>query len=355
VFTVEVLPAQRGDSLWLTYGAGDERHHVLIDAGPSQTISTLVPELERRLKQIPGRKDRVELLVVTHVDGDHIQGVVALLSDPARLKLFKDVWFNGFKHLTGVLGGPDGERLTEILNTDQTRWNGAFGGGPVVVATNAPEPLPSCTLTGGLKLTLLTPRPKALERLAPEWTKACIDAGIVPGAGAPIVRRQSQRSGILGFDPDLLAKAPYKKDTGKPNCTSITLLAEFDKKKVLLTGDISAEELLSGLDRLGPGPHKFAAVKIAHHGSRRNTNLALCEQIRSPLWLVSTDGAVFGHPDPEALARIVVTQDKPTFVLNYVTEHVQDLISNAGNRYRVRVPKKRPDGTFGQGVLVRLA
>lgn len=354
MFTLEVLPAQRGDSLWLTYGSGAKRHHVLIDAGPAETISTLVPELERRIKHIRGAADRVELLVVTHVDGDHIQGIVALLSDPARLRLFKDVWFNGFRHLTGVLGGPDGERLTTVLDTDPNRWNAAFEGGAVAAPDDA-EPPPTFRLAGGLRLTVLAPRPKALAKLAPEWEAACAEAGIVPGAGAPIVRKQFRRDDILGFDADLLAQAPYKKDSGKPNGTSIVLVAEFDGKRALLTGDISAEELLVGLDRLGPGRHEFDAVKIAHHGSRRNTNLVLCERIRSPLWLVSTDGAVFGHPDPEALARIVVTQEHPTFVLNYVTDRVQDLISNAGTRYEVQLPPQRADGTFEEGALVRLA
>ena len=101
MFRIEMLPAQRGDCLWLTYGEPDDLHYVLIDAGPAESIRTLVPHLEQRIKELPGRTNRIELLIVSHVDADHIQGVASLLSDHKRVKLFKDIWFNGYEHLTG--------------------------------------------------------------------------------------------------------------------------------------------------------------------------------------------------------------------------------------------------------------
>ena len=92
MFTIEMLPAERGDCLWITYGQDSDLHHVLIDGGPRETIGTLVPELERRLSALAGRRNRVELLVVTHVDADHIQGIVSLLSRSSRVALFRDIW-----------------------------------------------------------------------------------------------------------------------------------------------------------------------------------------------------------------------------------------------------------------------
>jgi glyoxylase-like metal-dependent hydrolase (beta-lactamase superfamily II) len=94
MFQIEMLPAQRGDALWITYGTPERARHVLVDAGPRETIATLVPELERRVKALPGRTNRLELLTTTHIDADHIQGIVSLLSGPGRLRLFRDVWFN---------------------------------------------------------------------------------------------------------------------------------------------------------------------------------------------------------------------------------------------------------------------
>src|SRR5918999_889056 len=203
-----MLPAERGDCLWLTYGDPPDLHHVLVDAGPQETIGTLVPQLEQRLKELPGRSNRVELLVMTHIDADHIQGVVSLLSDPARVRLFRDVWFNGWKHLPDpTLGAPDGERLTAILETDERRWNKEFRGGPVVIPDAGK--LPTIPLRGGLELTLLSPTMEGLRKLAPKWIRECEKAGLIPGRGAEVPRAW-RREDILGWNIDLLASTSYR-------------------------------------------------------------------------------------------------------------------------------------------------
>jgi beta-lactamase superfamily II metal-dependent hydrolase len=350
MFTIEVLPAQRGDCLWLTYGEGDDLHHVLVDAGPQDTIPTLVPMLEERLTRLGKGVNRVELLVVTHVDADHIQGVASLLSVPKRVTLFRDVWFNGWPQL-GLLGARDGEMVTRSLNEHPTRWNRSFKGGPVVVRDD--EDLPTRRLAGGLELTVIAPDVGRLEKLAPEWEATCRKAGIVPGHGAE-VRKSYRREGFLGFDVDQLAAARFTDDRTAPNGSSIALVASYGGKRVLLTGDAPAQAIAAGLDRLGPGPHRFAAVKVSHHGSKNNTSLDLCGRIRSKNWLISSNGAQFGHPDPECLARIVTTQQRPVFHLNYVTEHTSDLISGAGDRYSVRLPRRRSDGTHAEGITFRI-
>lgn len=350
VFRIDVLPAQRGDCLWLTYGAPDDLHHVLIDGGPQETIPTLVPELERRLKALPGKEDRVELLMVTHIDADHIQGVVSLLSDPTRVRLFGDIWFNGYRHHVDddLLGGPDAERLTAPLLGSQ-RWNRAFGGQAVAVPDDGP--LPVVPLSGGLTLTVLGPTTSALRALAPEYVKACQRAGIAPGGGAPIKVRNWIRDDFLGFDPDLLAATKMTSDSSKANRASITVVAEYDGRRALLLGDAHARPTLAALDRLGAGVHDFDVVKLAHHGSRNNTSRALLERIRCRKWIVSSDGAQFGHPDGECLGRVIVTQDRPVFYLNYVTERVGDLVEGAGDRWSVRLPRRR-GSAYGSGISV---
>lgn len=112
--------------------------------------------------------------------------------------------------------------------------------------------------------------------------------------------------------------------------------------------------LEQSLTRLGPGPHEFTAVKACHHGSKFNLRTELLERIRAKHWLISTNGAQTRHPHPETLARIITTQKKPTFHLNYVTDLVQDLIGDAGARYTVKLPPRRGDGTHAAGIRVKL-
>ena len=349
-----MLPAQRGDALWLTYGTAEAPRHVLIDAGPSSTIPEIVPELEKRISALPGRKNRVELFVITHIDADHVQGAVSLLSDPGRVPLFRDVWFNGWKHVSETLGGVDAERLTASLDEHPDHWNRAFDGGGVVIPDAGP--LPVRKLRGGLKLTVLAPDDAALRKLAPEWEKAVRKAGLVPGEGAAIARRSWIRDELLGgFEPDLLAQARFSSDPSAPNCSGIALIAEYEGKRILLLGDSAPGPVLAALDRLGPRPHRFDAVKMSHHGSRRNTNLEFAEAVQSKKWLVSTDGAIFRHPDPEAIARVVVSQKrKPTFYFNYATDHIADIIAGAGDRYAVKLPRRRSNGDYAEGITVTI-
>lgn len=351
MFRIELLPAERGDCLWLTYGEEPDLHHVLIDAGPRETIGTLVPELERRLKELPGRTNRVELLAMSHVDADHIQGVVSLLSDPDRVLLFRDVWFNGWKHLPDpTLGAPDGERLTAVLDNHPGRWNKAFRGGPVVVPDAGR--LPTIPLRGGLELTLLSPTMEGLRKLAPKWIRECEGAGLVPGHGAEIPRAW-QRDDILGWNIDLLATTSYRRDRKEANGSSIAFVATYKGKSVLCAADAHSEVLEQSLDRLGPGPHRFTAVKLSHHGSRGNLGPGFLERVRSKHWLISTNGARFQHPHPESLARIVTTQQRPVFHLNYVTPFVEDLIGDSGDRYTVKLPRRRGD-SHDSGLAVRI-
>ena len=114
--------------------------------------------------------------------------------------------------------------------------------------------------------------------------------------------------------------------------------------------------VVSALRRLGESPHEFDVVKLSHHGSRRNTSRELAAMVRSPHWIVSTNGAQFGHPDPECLARVIQTQDRPTFHVNYATPQVPadkvpflpDLIAYAGRDYTVELP----DGDEGISVVL---
>ena len=352
MFRIEMLPAQRGDCLWLTYGQPPDLHHVVIDGGPSETIGSLEPELERRIKALPKGQNRIELLVITHIDADHIQGIVSLLSDPSRVKLFRDVWFNGFKHLgpPDMLGAPDGERLTAALKTDESRWNKAFNGKAVVVPDAGP--LPTVTLRGGLELTLLSPTPASLAKLRPKWEEECAKAGLIPGKGAA-VPKSWRRDDLLG-DFEAAAKRVYRPDRALPNGSSIVFVATYEKKSVLCGADAHSEILEAGFDRLGKDPQTFTAVKLDHHGSKNNTSPTFVKRVRSKHWLISTNGAKFHHPHAETLGRVITTQTKPVFHLNYVTPDVKDLIDQAGTDYTVKLPQRNPDGSFAEGIAFDL-
>ena len=155
---IEMLPALHGDCLFVEYGDSIRTRRLLIDGGPIATYR----HLAARLDALPAGDRRFELVVMSHVDTDHVEGIVRLLANQPLPMRVIDLWFNGWSHLTSggrVLGGKQGEFLSALIvrRFEEGQWNGAFSGQAVVVPDDGA--LPERTLAGGMKLTLLSPTP----------------------------------------------------------------------------------------------------------------------------------------------------------------------------------------------------
>lgn len=314
-----MLQASEGDCLLLHYGDARKPTHAVVDAGRKATW----PALKARLEAIVARGEKLELLVVTHIDRDHIEGALELVRDPL-VKQFGDVWFNGFHHLKysplEAFGGVQGEALTKALVDQALPWNqhAQWNSGPVALAK--PDAPVSVTLASGLKLTLLSPTRAQLEALRDEWEQACLDAGIVAGAAEQARREQAGIERFGALDVDALADSAFKQDSARPNGSSIAFLAEFDGACALLGADAHPGQLVAALDALG-GRRELAAFKLPHHGSRKNLSRELLERVRCRNYLVSTSGSYFQHPDRETIARVVkYGGDAPALVFNYESD-----------------------------------
>jgi beta-lactamase superfamily II metal-dependent hydrolase len=300
---VEMLPANQGDCLWIEYGARANPRRILIDGGTSGSIKPLVA----KVKALPAGRRHLELMVVTHVDGDHIAGVLKFLETTGLALSVGDVWFNAYKHLLTrdeTFGPAQGERLTADLQAGRVRWNRAFRGGAVKVPDRGK--LPVKRLAGGLELVVLGPTMEKLRLLKPDWIQACIDAHIRPGRPRP----RPRPAGLETFGPinvDTLAEARYVEDDTRPNGSSIVLLLRYRGTALLLGADGYPSVIEAGLKRLAPGRGrvKIDAYKVAHHGSENNVNRSLLERIDCPRYLVSTSGAIYHHPGRAAIARIL--------------------------------------------------
>lgn len=322
MFQVEMLPAREGDCLWITYGEAAKPRHVLIDGGRKATARTV----RQRLKAL-GPGGRLELLIISHIDRDHIEGVVSLLEEAGGLGVeVGDVWFNAYHHLMDDelegFGAAQGERLSKALVDLKLPWNQAFGGGPVVLDKD--HGLREVELDGGLKLTLLSPTRRKLEELRPVWEKECRKAGLVPGAAGKPQGQPPELESFGAIDVDALAALKFDADGSEPNGSSIAVLAEYDGKRVLLAADAHADVLAPSLKALGGGqPVKLDGFKLAHHGSAANTSAEVVALADCPLWMISTNGSYFEHPDQAALARVIKGSAGATLAFNYDSAFTQ--------------------------------
>jgi hypothetical protein len=227
------------------------------------------------------------------------------------------VWFNGWEHLNGLvpadersplepMGGVQGELLTTWLRDHA--WNDAFGRGAVVRTDTT---LPSVELPDGLKITVVAPVQERLADLVPEWqlaVAAALEKGTLTDVSPGLEPMGPSTPPTLesAVDLALLSEDPFKVDGSKANAASIALVLEHDGKRALLTGDATASELLGGLALLGAGGRvPLDLVKLPHHGSRNNVSRELVQAVDCPLWVFSSDGTTFRHPDAIAVSRVV--------------------------------------------------
>ena len=317
MFKLEVLPAGHGDCLWIEYGDSASPRVVLIDGGAKGTYKrALKPKLAELRREI-------ELVVVTHVDGDHITGILDLVKDETMGFHAKDIWFNGYRHLPDeaptTLGPVQGEKLTDFLVKPQVRWNAVAGGGVLAVSANGD--LPRMELDGGLVLTLLSPTLDSLAALKPKWEKEVVKAGLDPNAPRTEEAVSEEFTLLDATPPDIaaLAQSPFAEDDSEANGSSIALLLEFEQQRLLLAGDAHPHNLQAAIDHLR-GSSKFAlsACKLSHHGSKASVSRQFLEALDCNKYIFSTNGSYFQHPDREAVSRVIkFGGDNPTLAFNY--------------------------------------
>ena len=190
LFRIDMLPGREGDCLWIEYGDPARPRRILVDGGRRVAYASL----KKRFMALRPAGAVFELLVLSHVDADHIEGLLKLIRDPELEVRFKDVWFNGEKHLQKPKQGPEAlvpckERRAEGLRRRRWKWNAAFRGKSVVIPDSGG--LPVKVLAGGMRLTLLSPTWDKLQKLAPVWEKELRKAGLVKERLGPTSIRQA--------------------------------------------------------------------------------------------------------------------------------------------------------------------
>jgi len=244
MLNIELIQAAQGDCIWIEYGKDpDSLHRVLIDGGTRSTYK----HLKKRIGSLTPDERHFDLLVITHIDADHIAGILKLIENTDLGITFSDIWFNGYKHLSSIhaRGVVQGESLSDYLEKPHIHWNKAFHGKAVCVDKR--KRFPQVELPGGMKLTLLSPTKKALAALKPHWKKEAQKAGLFPDEKILYTedldtRPDASESSARAILPDIdnLAQMPFEPDTSLTNGSSIAFVAEYEGKKMLFSGDAYA-------------------------------------------------------------------------------------------------------------------
>lgn len=315
MFQVRMIQAEFGDCFLLEYGSAAAPRYLLVDGGPPDTFEI---HLRAELETIAAAGHRLDLAMLSHVDNDHVIGLLDLLArlrtddaaDPtgaSRLIQIGGFWHNSFartldpggtleprlravsNHAASVLaaeatqGVAEGNALRLAARALRLPINVGFPN-DLVCADDDPAPI----VLGNLSLTVVGPTRANLDDLRDKW-ETWID---------------QHEDAVADGDPMVLANS----DRSIPNLSSIMVLADADGRSLLLTGDGRSDHLLQGLGQAGrldaAGRCHVDVLKVAHHGSDRNVTRTFFRKVTADRYLISANGKD-GNPDTATLIWIV--------------------------------------------------
>ncbi|MGK3722924.1 MBL fold metallo-hydrolase [Priestia megaterium] len=367
---IEVFKANRGDCM-LVSCEGETTTNILIDLGVEATYQDCV---QKRLEELHNRGEHLDLLVLTHVDDDHIGGAKPFLEDnrlhgSSNKISVRDVWLNSYRHLSHERTSeaidqrarnsisrqivlPSNTKETEITAEDGTTvagmlykyhypWNCAFNG-QAVITRNKPV-----IINQEVKITVLTPTVEQITALEEVWLEELEEK-------FPEIKFNNDKilddavfyasyylEDEVAFDDKEpisrgsveINEGKFSEDPSVINASSITFILEFLNKRILFLADSSPSTLLRQLQALYPEmspeqPLYFDAVKVSHHGSKRNTCSEFMKHISSERFIFSASGR-YGHPHMETVSRILLNSSCTTarkLYFNYETSTSKNLL-----------------------------
>lgn len=331
MFKIHMLPASFGDSFVIEYGTEGDIRYIMIDGGPYYQFDEIHSILKERL---PAMKE-IELLVITHVDIDHIDGIIRLINHDPPLYAIKQVWFNNYDDLTyngneDLLGGVQGEFLNVLVGKMGLNKNGK----PITIHRTANE----VEIGGGMEIKIVNPTQNALNELVKKWDAHLEEKDLehdereIWAALNGDQRYEPLPADLLGDDDKSIetwAKKRCKEDTSVANRSSIAFIATYDGLSCLMAGDATSDSLKENLESLNLVdeliPLKVDAWKLSHHGSKKSTQDYLMQIIQTKKVLVSSDGKRYRHPDKETIAKLLTHQKEELDIyFNYTSKYNKD-------------------------------
>lgn len=329
-----------------------EQYVIMVDCGK------FTPAVKR---YVEGElQSHINLLVATHIDGDHINGCAQMLKKCPNLQI-DHIWYNCYGRVkkedeTVDLTEEQKEILQWVKNALPAEFDAinykkeisAEQGKTLAGEILKKEPwrnawnieyitdqTPNFDLEGGFgKIVLLGPPRDALDEIEKRFKDAfnkyfmqvwndSIRGGeslselLIRLADAykdKFEKKQISASSPQKLDAEYVKKMAEKEgtDTSDTNYSSIAFMLECGVHKVAMLGDSFAVTLENAIKNKYGEEHKpldCDAIKVAHHGSNGNTSKSLLEQINSNRYFIP-GGRKDEYPSWGTIGRIALSHQE---------------------------------------------
>lgn len=366
---IRIFEGNKGDCLQVTSAGGT---NILVDGGLVKErfgkVSSYADNVAPELTKMRDRDEKLDLVCVSHVDQDHIGGILAMLNDEfdwrvhdhqraqglsttppqtPRAPEITQIWHNSFAEQIGRASasletalrsaaarsiasgsGPtmhgndlfgqlanslkEGAQLSRRMGAAQLNipLNPQFNG-DLVRRHNQLAPIN----IGDLKVTVLGPTPSRLKDFKEKW-----DKWLKSESGKrqiKEVRRDAARDervlieeGLASYFQldDLGPSIGNRGSVSEQNVASIMMMVEENGTRVLFTGDGRDDHIYEDLKATGfadnNGHVHVDVMKVSHHGSESNWSLKFGQKVTADHYLLCGNGA-HGNPDLRMLGSLL--------------------------------------------------
>jgi len=345
---IDFLKAEHGDCILISYIFDSKKRNILIDTGTRNTYLEQNGNrkgdgaLKKKIKALKLLGEKIDLLIITHVDNDHIGGVIKwFLAREFDKNMIGKIWFNSGKLIHeylkfhGLIWSSNEYSMT--LKDYNYQYNRFYDNSLKFIysdngLTSTKDGVTfekkivewdlwdkKLIVTGneytkfGANFKILSPTKSRLVKLLKKWETEN------PNSTTSSTMKNKQKEDYLTNLIDFDTKK-FKQNRQIHNGSSISFILEINNKKMLFLADSFPSDICKSLDNLGFNCDKRLSVefvKLSHHGSRENTNLQLLNLINTKKYVISSNGKKHGHPNKVIFARILEKDDTSSIYFNY--------------------------------------
>lgn len=368
---ITMMKAGYGDCFLIEAKKNDgTSYNILVDGGTGNSYDVIEKNKKFILSYL--RENIMHLIVLTHIDDDHIKGIQRLLRNlftkkyyELKQNIIKVIYNSPYAtslYLNKPYMKPQKKECTtsngnvsaiSAQSVEQLLCNMGQLSDEVIVADDKDIQEKININENGIKIKFLSPNKKALEVYYKQYE---IDINEAENKKINALSGNISKNKInddynctieeLKQNTDCEPLASY-------NCASIAFLLEEDltQEKVLMLGDSDYDIVEKSLRELGYSKDnklKLNYVKLSHHGSIGTLKNNFVEVIDCSNYLISTDGKIYKHPNKKTLARIWNNNDDSIFYFNYEELINKIFINDLEDTFRLKCKKYQFTGGINE-------
>lgn len=368
---LNTFKSKNGDCIFFRLNNGETDFNIMIDC--AMYTDEIRGFVENELKK------HINLLIVTHIDFDHVDGLCTMLRETQNLKIDK-IFYNCYQLVTGETIAAmtdvvlrDIEYLKSnlpkaVINTttkismehasvlaslimSNPNWNNAWEKSFYIHNDIAPYSLGECFG----RLVFLSPTLANIQVLDKKFGREYMRLTTHRASDTPFEGRETlyelvtrlvlmkKREGEYIKKHKVAAVVDkYTEDKwnqayafiptciSEENMASIAFVWEYGENRVLFMGDAEPELVKTSIEKNYKQVLNFKAIKVSHHGSKHSTSVGLMNVADSTDYFI-TGGTPSDKPSLEAITKIVDRKDDKMRTIHINNERnnlMQDLMTD---------------------------